>query len=55
MRYLDGKFVSVDGKKMALLYQSNSGWITVEPLNACSVGTHLAIITWLRELGYAVK
>lgn len=55
MRYLDGKSVYIDGKEVAILHQSLSGVVTVKQLTACSIGTYLRVVAWLRELGYEAK
>lgn len=52
MNELEGKVVSVGGVRMALLHQYYNGLVEVEPLPACSLGTRLLVVMWLREIGY---
>lgn len=48
------KYVLVDGRPMAILVELYRNVVEVHCLPACSIGTHLMILSELRDMGYEV-
>lgn len=54
MENLHNHVLSVNGRAMARLFCLDDE-VYVKRLPACSIGTHLMLILWLRDLGYKAK
>lgn len=53
MTSLDNKILIIDGSQVAIT-SAIGKCVQVTKLPACSIGTYLMILSWVRDLGYEV-